>query len=115
MKTKITIKTVRDDPRSKIAVGYCELQDVLYWLIPEGYNAGIYGWNFDAYGTDTAVITTGYRHMVGKYASAEAIDHANAAFAAWRNAHPSATCAELRSAARDVLDSFCREVLTAAD
>lgn len=115
MKTKITIKTVRDDPRAKIAVGYCELQDVLYWLIPEGYNAGIYGWNFDAYGTDTAVITTGYRHMVGKYASAEAIDHANAAFAAWRNAHPSATCAEIRHAARDVLDSFCREVLTAAD
>lgn len=115
MKTKITIKSIRNDSRAKIALGYCDMYDVLHLLSPAGYSAGVYGWNFDVYYTSTAVITTGYRYTVGKLAPAEAVAHANAAIAAWRDAHPSATCAELRSAARDVLDGFCREVLTAAD
>lgn len=114
MKPQITIKSIRNDSRAKIALGYCDMQSVLNYCTPEGYSAGIYGWNFDVYGTDTAVITTGYRYMVGKLAPDEAVAHASAAFAAWRDAHPTATYTELQRAARDVLDSFCREVLTVA-
>lgn len=112
MKYKITIKSIRNDPRAKISVRYGDLQNIFRWYGFQRYSAGVCGWNFDAYYTSTAVITTGCRYMVGELAPAEAVAHAEAAFAAWRDAHPAATRYELSRAAGDVLDSFCREVLT---
>ena len=112
MKYKITIKSIRNDSRAKISVRYGDLQNVFRCFDFVRYSAGVYGWNFDVYDTATAVITTGYRYTVGKLAPAEAVAHADAAFTAWCDAHPAATRYELRRAAGDVLDSFCREVLT---
>lgn len=112
MKTKITIKSIRNDSRAKIAVRYCELQDILDVIERTGYHASrLYGWNFDVYAMPSAIISTGYRRMPGVLASHEACKHASAAFAAWRDAHPAAAWDELQRAACDVLDSFCREVL----
>lgn len=112
MKYKITIKSIRNDPRAKISVRYGDLQNIFRCFEFVRYSSGVYGWNFDAYYTSTAVITTGYRYMVGELAPAEAVAHAEAAFTAWCDAHPAATRYELCHAAGDVLDSFCREVLT---
>ena len=47
--------------------GYCDLQDIVV-IDPTYYNAGVYGWNYDAYVdySNDMVITTGYRNMTGK-------------------------------------------------
>ena len=44
---------------------YCTLQDLLVFFPRMGYNAGIYGWNWDAYGLGHIRIITGYRNMTG--------------------------------------------------
>lgn len=44
-----------------IAIGYCNSQFLLNQETPIGYNAGVYGWNYDVYYVDGVVITTGYR------------------------------------------------------
>lgn len=47
--------------------GYCELYPLFYRDCKIGYNAGIYGWNFDILKiTSDIIITTGYRNMVGE-------------------------------------------------
>lgn len=47
--------------------GYCELYYLLHGagLERDGYNSGIYGWNYDVYYISQAAITTGYRNMPG--------------------------------------------------
>lgn len=42
-------------------LGYCELQQIFNGLYKTGYNAGVYGWNYNAYQFGANVITTGYR------------------------------------------------------
>ena len=49
-----------------IQVGYCDLQYLLMYRQKYGYNAGIYGWNFNCYIVNGVAINTGYRNMVGK-------------------------------------------------
>lgn len=45
--------------------GYCKLQGLIKDANKIGYNAGIYGWNYDVYrydvGSRTIIIATGYR------------------------------------------------------
>lgn len=67
MKIKATRKYINTVWKNVYCAGYCDLQYIMHGTDPEYYNAGIYGWNWDAYTdhrTDTA-ITTGYRNMVG--------------------------------------------------
>lgn len=52
--------------KATLKVGYCDLQYLLRHQTAFGYNAGVYGWNFDHYYIDGIAINTGYRSMVGK-------------------------------------------------
>lgn len=54
-----------------IACGYCSMQNLLHYQSRVGYTCGVYGWNFDVYEFNGAIITTGYRRMIGK-----PVDHA---------------------------------------
>ena len=65
------LRITRNDLRGSdcIVVGYCGLYWLLYYKSPVGYNAGVYGWNYDAYDFnrgDGKVILTGYRGMIGR-------------------------------------------------
>jgi hypothetical protein len=55
------------------SVGYCDLWHLLQYQNKIGYNAGVYGWNYDIFALDcnNIAICTGYRGMPGKN-----IDHA---------------------------------------
>ena len=65
------LRITRNDLRGSdcLTVGYCEAYWLLYYQNPIGYNAGAYGWNYDAYDfnrDDGKVILTGYRGMTGR-------------------------------------------------
>lgn len=67
MKTKTTIKYVKNSYSKIFRYGYCDLQFIMRGYDATYYNAGIYGWNCDIY-TDAVrdiAITTGYRNMAG--------------------------------------------------
>ena len=67
MKIKATRKYITSLWHNVYRAGYCDLQYIMHGVEPTYYNAGVYGWNWDAY-TDhrtDSVITTGYRNMVG--------------------------------------------------
>ena len=57
------LKMSRNDLKGAtcICCGYGELQRLLSWFSPIGYNAGIYGWNWDCYHIGRFYIITGYR------------------------------------------------------
>ena len=76
MKTKTTIKHIRQNYKKVYQCGYCDLQDIFVGREPRYYNAGVYGWNCDIYCDilrDIA-ITTGYRAMTGRMIPAELIE-----------------------------------------
>ena len=52
------------------SVGYCQAQSLLMFTRRVGYNAGVYGWNYDVYIVGDDVIITGYRPF-----NAEKIDY----------------------------------------
>lgn len=59
----------RNDLHGNIySVGYCKLQSLLRCESAYAYNAGIYGWNWDAYRFpfENITIVTGYRNLTGK-------------------------------------------------
>jgi hypothetical protein len=58
---KVTRKQLQAWSRKIIAIGYCSAHNLLYPEDSIGYNAGVYGWNYDAYYVDGIIITTGYR------------------------------------------------------
>lgn len=62
MKTKVT----KNNLYKPMAAGYCELQCLLRYRDPFGYNSGVYGWNYDAYFVHGVTICTGYRNIPGK-------------------------------------------------
>lgn len=67
MKTKTTMKWIRNNFSCRWFVEYAELQNIFHSREADYYNAGVYGWNCDVYvdyATDTA-ISTGYRNMAG--------------------------------------------------
>ena len=74
MKIKTTIKNLKSNfpEKSRIAIGYCNLQALLRVanVKPFAYTSGVYGWNFDAFEVDGVLLTTGYR-PVGKSPSYE--------------------------------------------
>jgi hypothetical protein len=75
MKTKTTMKFIRQNWGNVYCCGYCDLQDIMKGKEPTYYNCGVYGWNCDIY-TNIArdiAITTGYRNMIGKQIPAELI------------------------------------------
>ena len=65
MKRRVTAKEIRNGYGVVLKAGYCELQHLLSGVEPYGYNAGVYGWNFDAYYTNGVTVCTGYRNMAG--------------------------------------------------
>ena len=76
MKIKATRKQINYVWRNVYCAGYCDLQYIMRGYEPRYYNSGVYGWNWDAY-TDAktdAVITTGYRNMVGERVPNELIE-----------------------------------------
>lgn len=67
-KTKITMKSIKNNWRNIYSCGYCDLQYIMKYNEPAFYTSGVYGWNCDIY-VDYAkdiAITTGYRGMTGK-------------------------------------------------
>ena len=66
------LKTTRKEIKNKVAsnyiwqVGYCGMQNLLYYKEAIAYTSGVYGWNFDLYEVDGIYFTTGYRNMIGK-------------------------------------------------
>ena len=62
MKFKTTRKEISNSYKNVICLGYCELQNVLYYKRPTAYTCGTYGWNADIYQiNDNTCIVTGYR------------------------------------------------------
>ena len=62
MKTKITQREIKNNFSKIICIGYCDAQYLLNYISPNRYNAGVYGWNFDAYDLGGGVcVVTGYR------------------------------------------------------
>ena len=58
-------KVTRNEINKKnmVALGYCQIQTILKMLAEDykiGYNAGVYGWNYDLYRIDGIDIVTGY-------------------------------------------------------
>ena len=45
-------------------IGYCDASYLLYYYSAAFYNAGVHGWNFDAFVFGDYVITTGYRNLI---------------------------------------------------
>lgn len=62
MKVKVSRKELMKHYNC-IGVGYCNLQSLLTYFSPQYYNAGVYGWNFDAYCFGSVAIITGYRNV----------------------------------------------------
>ena len=65
MKYRTTAKAIRNEYGKNliISLGYCEAQNLLSYLEPSAYTAGVYGWNFDIYEVHGVAICTGYRGM----------------------------------------------------
>ena len=62
MKCKVTSREIRANYGDRIVkLGYCEAQTLLRDVAPFAYNAGVYGWNYDAYDIGGLCIVTGYR------------------------------------------------------
>lgn len=59
MKLKMTRKDLAY--KNVVNIGYANLQGILSWFSPIGYNAGVYGWNWDCYNIGKYYIITGYR------------------------------------------------------
>lgn len=76
MKYRISQKETKENFTRVFKVGYCELQEIEYFISPEGYNNGHNGWNYDLYVFRDNAISTGYR-PIGAYISDDSIMHIN--------------------------------------
>ena len=65
MKTKMVRNQVYNlnGTNKIITIGYANLDSVLKYFNPIGYNAGIYGWNYDVYDLLGYTFVTGYRPL----------------------------------------------------
>ncbi len=62
MNIKTTKKEIQKNFDKIIKVGYCELQNLLYFKNRNFYTAGVYGWNADIHIINNkTVVCTGYR------------------------------------------------------
>ena len=65
---KITRNNINQE--NMVAIGYCQAQAALNHFgydYKVGYNAGIYGWNYDLYRINGVNIVTGYRTPYYEY------------------------------------------------
>lgn len=60
MKFKTTQKAIKENYRTILKVGYCELQYLLTYEEPQAYTTRQEGWASDVYTFDTFAISTGY-------------------------------------------------------
>ena len=59
---EITKNEIKRRYETIIQLGYCDIYDLTRKLKKIGYNAGIYGWNYDVFELDwNTCIITGYR------------------------------------------------------
>lgn len=59
---EITRNDIRRQYTNIIQIGYCDLYELTRELKKIGYNAGVYGWNYDVFELDwDTCIITGYR------------------------------------------------------
>ena len=63
MKTKVTLKEIRNGYNTILSINYCGLQTLLNHKSPFAYNCGLYGWNCDFYDVDGVCLCTGYRSI----------------------------------------------------
>ena len=61
MKTKVTLREVKNGYNTILSIDYCGLQTLLNYKSPFAYNCGMYGWNCDFYDVDGVCLCTGYR------------------------------------------------------
>lgn len=76
MKHYISQKDTKSNFKKVFKIRYCEIKSIEYFLNPEAYNSGIYGWNYDLYAFRDNAISTGYR-PIGAYISDDSIKHIN--------------------------------------
>lgn len=58
----LTRNEIRRQYKTVIQLGYCDIYELTRQLKKIGYNAGVYGWNYDAFELDwDTCIITGYR------------------------------------------------------
>ena len=67
MKIRTTTKEIKNAKQFTIAIPYCDAQYLLRYQEPIAYTCGVYGWNYDVYQIDGALICTGYRGMPGEH------------------------------------------------
>lgn len=108
MKFKASRKSIVESSTRVISAGYCDLQNLLINHSPIAYNAGVYGWNFDAYEIDGVTICTGYRNMPGERANnIREYDERARAILAWENT--AMTYDEKRAAVEELLHEFVKQ------
>ena len=110
------LKTTRKEIKNKVAsnyiwqVGYCDMQNLLYYKNAIAYTSGVYGWNFDLYEVDGVYFTTGYRNMIGKQVDCELLrkyeEQANFVINTWGLYTPE----EKKERVNDLLKEFIREL-----
>lgn len=66
MKFKTTKKAMMEGQYIILSVGYCGLQDLLYYHQPTAYSAGRDGWSCDYYIINGVCISTGYKPVANK-------------------------------------------------
>lgn len=59
-KIKVSKKQMKDATNKLIAVGYCDMQYLLYYENAFAYSAGTNGWCCDYYNINDIIISTGY-------------------------------------------------------
>lgn len=67
---KVTRKDI--NKKNMVALGYCQIQHTLNFFGEDykvGYNAGIYGWNYDLYNINRISIVTGYNVPYCQYSN----------------------------------------------
>ena len=76
MKIKVSNTMLKNNYFCMFRAGYCDLHNIMQGVEPDFYNAGVYGWNFDAYESPdgVAVISTGYRNMLGERIPSEILN-----------------------------------------
>lgn len=73
MKFKTTKKEMKQGYVKILSIGYCNLQNLLYYTSPIAYSSGSNGWCCDYYDIDNVCISTGYS-PIGKTVNYDIIE-----------------------------------------
>ena len=111
MKTRITRQEARGNAGT-LRIGYAEAQSLLRFQNAYGYNAGVYGWNFDSYYVNGVVINTGYRGTVGKYVDYELLRKYESKASALQS-KSNLTYNQIKAYTTRLLNNFIRKALEA--